>query len=70
MASLRMPVCAFAPRDRAAQAYAALFEEVEQRLRAGPAPAPEAGALKALVRDVTGGDTAPARVGLQPDPKQ
>jgi cellulose biosynthesis protein BcsQ len=54
MASLRMPVCAFAPRDRAAQAYAALWQEVEQRTLARTAPAPEVGALKALVREVTG----------------
>ena len=56
MAALRRPVCEFAPRDRAARAYEALWDEVLARVD-GPgepseaAPAPRS--IKALVREVT-----------------
>ena len=61
MASLRLPVCAFAPRDRASRAYEALWSEVLDRVEPGrnglgtpgEQPAPKAGQLKALVREVT-----------------
>jgi cellulose biosynthesis protein BcsQ len=67
MATARMPVCAFAPRDRAAQAYAALWAEVERRTLPGSAAGPDPGPVKALVRQVTRADgneprpDAPAR---------
>lgn len=57
MATLRAPVCSFAPRDRASRAYEALWAEVLHRLASSPgadAPAtPRSGSLKALVREVT-----------------
>jgi len=53
MAAQRMPVCAFAPRDRAAQAYAALWAEIEQRALPSAPPGPDPAPLKTLVREVT-----------------
>jgi len=53
MASLRLPVCAFAPRDRATRAYEALWDEVLLRVSARDGAEPAARSLKALVREIT-----------------
>ena len=53
MATLRAPVCAFAPRDRASRAYEDLWREVGLRGAQANGRAPSSKSIKGLVRDVT-----------------
>lgn len=52
MATRRLPVCVFAPSDRASHAYEELWTEIRERLAAPAGEGPRSKALKTLVRDV------------------
>lgn len=57
MATLRRPVCEFAPGDRASRAYEELWAEVlERAAERSNGSAPASRSIKALVRDVTRSD--------------